>query len=450
MATYNGTPGNDAIEIFIPYANPGTVNETAFGYEGNDTISIEYECINQGIPVGGSYSGTMEVHGGPGNDTISHDKSYTLWIGVAPDVENVVSRFYGESGNDTFFAWTEEDKYNETGNAPETFYGGSGDDVYYIAEAGDRVVEMPGEGIDTVRARFSTSYAPYENPVVVLPENVENLVLDTAGWYFNPTSLGAVGNTLANRIIGNEISNTLGGGLGNDTIYGKQAGVAASAYGPDADTIRGGGGDDLIYGGGGDADTWDGDDKLYGDAGNDRIFGHNGNDTMYGGTGNDEMGGQAGNDTMYGEAGADKLGGGSGNDVLDGGLDNDILTGREGLDRLTGGGGNDVFRYEWVTDSKPGATLRDVITDFAGIGATVIDRIDLSPIDANTGLSGNQAFAFKGTAAFTGAGQLRLMSSGTDTVIQANTGGSLAPELEIAVTDGTTLPGAWSATDFIL
>lgn len=40
MATYNGTPGADSIEVFIPYANPGTVNEMAYGYGGDDTISI--------------------------------------------------------------------------------------------------------------------------------------------------------------------------------------------------------------------------------------------------------------------------------------------------------------------------------------------------------------------------------------------------------------------------
>ncbi len=35
-------------------------------------------------------------------------------------------------------------------------------------------------------------------------------------------------------------------------------------------------------------------------------------------------------------------------------------------------------------------------------------------------------------------------------MIQANTGGSLAPDMEIAVTDGATLPGQWVAGDFIL
>ena len=43
-----------------------------------------------------------------------------------------------------------------------------------------------------------------------------------------------------------------------------------------------------------------------------------------------------------------------------------------------------------------------------GMQATlVVDIIDLSALDANAGIGGNQAFSFIGTAAFSGAGQLR-------------------------------------------
>jgi len=460
--TVHGDAGNDDITIEIGDtggANPA--GNVAYGDDGNDTLTFLLQARNypDGPWEGSAPTGTVSLYGGTGDDTIAVRGYY---VGGAPGMTVYQD---GGAGNDQLFATAEEfdpDGSVMGSNNADHLSGGAGDDRYTVYEARDKVIELAGNGTDTIFA-YETDY--------ILPANVENLEM-TGGYY--PDRQHGTGNDLANVIKtqqywsyadytldgmgGNDViygcaggKDTINGGAGNDTLYGKVASADNSwDPGADADVIRGGDGDDLIYGAGGDADTWDGDDRLYGDAGNDRIFGHNGNDIMYGGTGNDEMGGQAGNDTMYGEAGADTLGGGSGNDVLDGGLDNDILTGRDGLDRLTGGGGNDTFRYEAVTDSKPGAALRDVVTDFAGIGATVIDRIDLSPIDADTGLSGNQAFAFKGTAAFTGAGQLRLMSSGSDTIIQANTGGSLAPELEIAVTDGTTLPGAWSASDFIL
>ncbi|WP_406851298.1 calcium-binding protein [Herbaspirillum huttiense] len=49
----------------------------------------------------------------------------------------------------------------------DTMLGGKGDDSYYVDNAGDRVVEHAGEGIDTVYATASTT----------LSANVENLVL---------------------------------------------------------------------------------------------------------------------------------------------------------------------------------------------------------------------------------------------------------------------------------
>lgn len=45
---------------------------------------------------------------------------------------------------------------------------------------------------------------------------------------------------------------------------------------------------------------------------------------------------------------------------------------------------------------------------------------------------------------------MHVGASGNNTLIQANTGGSTAPELEILVKDGAALPSQWVADDFIL
>jgi hypothetical protein len=45
---------------------------------------------------------------------------------------------------------------------------------------------------------------------------------------------------------------------------------------------------------------------------------------------------------------------------------------------------------------------------------------------------------------------VNVVASGGDTLIRANIGGTLAPELEIVVQDGTATPGQWVAGDFIL
>jgi VCBS repeat-containing protein len=121
-------------------------------------------------------------------------------------------------------------------------------------------------------------------------------------------------------------------------------------------------------------------DMLYGGGGNDTINGLNANDTLYGGSGNDTLNGGPQNDTLYG---------GSGNDTLNGDNNNDTLIGGYGADTNTGGGGTDTFKFLSVNDRG------DTITDFAGSP----EKIDVSAIDANGSLAGDQAFAFGGTTA---------------------------------------------------
>ncbi|MEH2374450.1 calcium-binding protein [Nostoc sp.] len=150
------------------------------------------------------------------------------------------------------------------------------------------------------------------------------------------------------------------------------------------------------------------------------------NNTLTGGSGNDTINASGGNSTLSGGGGNDTINAGSGNDILDGGTGNDILTGGTGTDVLTGGLGNDVFKFNSVSDSTPGLS-RDVIKDFVGNGNLPGDRIDLSTIDANSNIAGNQAFTFIGAAAFSAPGQVRYSGG----ILQGNTAGNLSPEFEI-------------------
>ena len=94
---------------------------------------------------------------------------------------------------------------------------------------------------------------------------------------------------------------------------------------------------------------------------------------------NVEINGGGGNDTIIGTVGDDRIGGG-------------------GADVLTGNGGADTFVFP--TQFQSSALFSDTITD---MGAD--DTIDLSSIDANSGLAGDQAFAWIGTDAFSKTGQ---------------------------------------------
>lgn len=186
-----------------------------------------------------------------------------------------------------------------------------------------------------------------------------------------------------------------------------------------ADTYSGTKFADTIYGNGGN-------DILRGNGGNDRIFGGQGNDTLRGGTGNDILNGAAGNDKLYGDDGNDRLFGGV------------------GADSLYGGAGKDTFIFKSITESTVLASGRDTIFDFSSSQA---DVIDLSAIDANVNLAGDQAFTFIGDAKFSkAAGELRYVQRATDAFIYADVDGDGVADF--AVRFATSI--SFSASDFIL
>ena len=127
-----------------------------------------------------------------------------------------------------------------------------------------------------------------------------------------------------------------------------------------------------------------------GSANHDQIMGNTAANTLLGQDGDDKLFGRAGADQLEGGYGADWLDGGSGDDRLLGGVGNDVLTGAGGRDSLTGGEGSDTFVFLSAYDSRTSGA--DRITDFT----SGTDRIDLSAVDANSTLAGDQAFAWGG------------------------------------------------------
>ncbi len=235
------------------------------------------------------------------------------------------------------------------------------------------------------------------------------------------------------------------------------------------DTIRGGGGNDIIFG---DA----GADSVNGNAGDDIIVAMlgDGNDSYTGGagidtydltrTGADAVVNLAARSASSVETGTDFLGGvenvtgGSGNDtltgngaanILIGGAGDDRLDGAGGKDLLTGGAGNDVFVFRNINHTSPGA--RDVITDLT----PGEDLMDLSAIDAQSEVGGNQAFTFVTAvgAAFSGVpGELvwefaDAPGEGADaTVVSGDINGDQVADFQIELTGLVEL----TALDFIL
>lgn len=102
--------------------------------------------------------------------------------------------------------------------------GKGGDDTYVVERAEDRVIELAGQGIDTVKSYSITGYT--------LSANVENLML------MNGNQFGT-GNALSNGITGSSGNNVLNGKGGNDWLTG---GAGSDTFvferGTGQDTIR--------------------------------------------------------------------------------------------------------------------------------------------------------------------------------------------------------------------
>ena len=141
--------------------------------------------------------------------------------------------------------------------------------------------------------------------------------------------------------------------------------------------------------------------------------------------------GMGGNDRIWARGGDDLVDGGAGNDELYGGGGNDIIFGGSGLDTLTGDSGADVFRFVEIADSTPGQA--DWIMDFV----SGVDVIDLSLIDADTTVEGDQAFVIGGS----GPGALWI----DEGVVLGDVDGDGIWDIEISV----QLAGLY-ADDFIL
>ncbi|WFU50925.1 M10 family metallopeptidase [Sinorhizobium terangae] len=160
-------------------------------------------------------------------------------------------------------------------------------------------------------------------------------------------------------------------------------------------------------------------------------------ENVLGGSANDSIIGNQAANTVRGYAGNDALSGDRGNDLLDGGVGNDSLYGGAGADRLVGGTGADRFLFKSLAETTVATTGRDTIYDFV---ASQSDRIDLSTIDANTTVTGNQAFVFVGTAAFSGGkGELRYDRAASDTYIYGDVNGDRKADFAIHLDDAVAM-----------
>jgi Ca2+-binding RTX toxin-like protein len=379
-------------------------NDTLFGGNGND--SLDGFTGDDWLDGG---AGADILTGGDGFDTASY---LDATAGIIINLTKASSTWTGDAQGDVFSSIDRlqltnfADLFIGDANANQQIFGGAGD---------DRLIGLGGD--DGLTG---------DNGNDLLEGGDGNDALRGDGFASSPGNDRLLGNAGADVLIGDAGNDALWGGSGADVLDGGD-GYDFAAYGDATSAV----GIDLTT----SSSTWTGD------AQGDTLASIEAFDlTVF----NDIFSGADGDDRVIARAGNDQLCGRGGNDTLDAGQGNDILSGGLGADVLSGGQGADIFKYSAVQESS--GALIDDITDFT----QGEDKIDLSAIDANPTLAGDQAFTFLANpAGHTGdwTGFVWSVPDGKGhTMIFASTDADADPEMQIYLPQAVQL----HASDFIL
>lgn len=318
-----------------------------------------------------------------GNDTVIVSlRSYTL----ADNLENLTisgvqratgtgnalaNLLVGNAANNVLYGGLGDDTL-DGGAGADFLVGGLGNDTYVVVDGQDFLVELAGEGVDTVRSAVA----------FVLADEFENLTLTGSG------DVSGQGNSVANVLAGNAGANLLGGGGGNDTLFG----------GGGNDTLDGGAGIDSLAGGLGDDTYLLGSDEdtvieVAGEGIDTVVIAAN---HALGGNLENLLLAEGGDFSGTGNTLANRITGNAGNNTLDGGA---------GSDTLTGGYGNDVYFVDAATD---------VVIELSGQGYDVVKAA------ANYTLSLDiEELALQGSASINGTGNAQ------DNVVSGNSAANI-------------------------
>ena len=223
----DGTVWNAATILALTVA--GTPNAMT-GTAGNDTFAVDNagDTIAEGVNQGIDTVQSSVTHGLGANLENLTLTGYLHVNGFGNTLDNVVTGnsgnnvLIGNQGQDTLVGGSGDDTlhantFQGAGDGfTDSVRGGAGDDWYYVA-APDQVVELAGEGIDTVNL-----YADFPN--YDLAANVENLRVAFTSYLFG---IRLNGNLLNNVITADPLGGgyTLDGGAGADTLIAGAAGA---------------------------------------------------------------------------------------------------------------------------------------------------------------------------------------------------------------------------------
>ncbi|WP_457150155.1 SdrD B-like domain-containing protein [Mesorhizobium sp. P5_C1] len=441
-ASIDGT-GNSTANVLT--GNSGA--NTLIGLGGNDTLDGKAGADTMQGGVGNDiyYVDNAGDHiieaNGQGTDSVFSSVSFNLsgqelenltLLGAAnlDGTGNSTGNFLtGNAGANTLFGLGGNDTLDGMAGA-DTMQGGLGNDTYFVDNIGDHVIELNGQGFDTVNSAISFNLSGQE---------LENLMLLGTG------NINGTGNSTINDITGNSGNNildglvgadTMRGGLGNDTYFVDNIGdhifelngqgtdsvfssVSFNLSGQELENLTLTGTSNLNGTGNSTGNTLTGNagaNTLFGLGGNDTLDGKAGADMMQGGTGNDiyfvdnagdraiELDGQ-GTDTVNSSVSFNLSGqelenlnlrsgasiNGTGNhidNVITGNSGDNIINGLSGNDTLTGALGHDSFLF---TTALSLVVNVDTITDFSVVDDTIVlDHAIFAALAGNGTLSADQ------------------------------------------------------------
>ena len=359
-------------------------------------------------------------------------------------------QLWGHGGDDELDGGTGNDTMRG-GAGDDDFFGGTGSDTavyqgtwldYAITGAGTlTIADMRGgspDGTDTVLSvenfRFANGTFTAAEVVDVAPTDIALSASTIAENSAHATVVGVLSSTDANAAVGDTATFTLLKSAGGRFAISGTSLVVANGKLLDFEsgashqvTVRVTDAKGLAF-----------DEVLTVHLTNvspETILGTAAANVLRGGSDRDIIHGLGGADTLAGGLGSDTLLGASGFDCLIGGFDRDVMT---------GGGNRDVFDFNFVGETGKTLATRDVIRDFSHVQS---DDIDLSTIDAMTGVFGNQKFAFIGQNAFSGAkGELHYKFAGAATLVEGDVNGDKQADFQIELAGHKVLVGG----DFIL
>lgn len=153
-----GGDGNDTLlgGLGDDYLDGGAGADHMEGGQGNDTYIVN------------SVNDVILEHANEGYDTVISSANYILNANIE-ELRLVEGFAINGTGNalDNRIVGNSADNILDGVTGADVMVGGKGNDTYYVDDVGDQVIELAGEGIDTVQSKISYT----------LGDNVENLNL---------------------------------------------------------------------------------------------------------------------------------------------------------------------------------------------------------------------------------------------------------------------------------